>query len=48
MQSVNDGPNSLDKSRLKVRRTQRIILWVMAVLMLLPFVLVWLTGEVGF
>ena len=47
MKTVEEVPRSPEAS-LKARRAKRIILWVMAILMLLPFVLVWLTGSVGF
>jgi hypothetical protein len=32
----------------KARRAKQIIIWAMAILMLLPVLLVWLTGSIRF
>lgn len=47
---MNALENEQDASGLsvKARRAKRIILWVMAALIVLPFVMVWITGAVRF
>ena len=47
MKALEDDPHS-PEVQAKARRAKRVILWVMAILMLLPFLLVWITGSVGF
>ena len=36
------------QSKLKAERAKRIILWVMAIFIILPFILVWLTDSIRF
>lgn len=47
MNPLEDSECSVEATA-KADRARRTILWVMAILMLLPFVLVWLTGAVRF